>query len=355
MFLAASWLGCGDGGSGANGGGGSTANGFGGIGEVFCGDESHSPIRTRPLVYLVLDSSGSMNEESGEYTRFQHVVLRTVDFVEELVNSIRIGMHVFPDADNDVCGAGREVYPPSVPDLFDFKNAFPSFGNGGTPTAASLRRVRDDLEGVDGPVAVVLLTDGAPNCNFDATCSEGTCTANIEPDLCAAFECCGVNCCDADLFGELAPGNCVDSNATLQAAADLFGAGIPVYVVGIPGTEAYATVLDLVAVAGGRPQENADTKYYRVSEFDALTSVFKTIVAQLIECRIDLTTAPEAPDRTNVYFDENLVLFDPVDGWQWESDAHDAVLFFGEACSSIKGGRVEKVQVLSGCPTETPQ
>jgi hypothetical protein len=346
-------VGCGDGGEGGNGA--STANGFGGVGEVFCGDESHSPIRTRPLVYLVVDSSGSMNIDSGMYTRYQHVVIRLVDFVEELANSIRIGMHVFPGDDEDVCAAGREVYPPGIPDLGNFKFAFPTAGFGGTPTAASLVRVREDLEGVDGPVAVVLLTDGAPNCNFDASCTEGSCTANIEADLCGLLDCCGTNCCDPDLYGPVAPGNCVDTNASLQAAAELSGAGIPVYVVGIPGTEAYATVLDLLAVAGGRPQEDASTKYYRVSEFDALTTVFKTIVAQLIECRVELTTSPEAPDRTNVYLDENVVLFDPNDGWQWESDAHDAVVFFGDACSTIKGGRVETIQVLSGCPTEVPQ
>jgi hypothetical protein len=354
LVLLAS-VGCGDGGAGGNGAGGSTSNGFGGIGEVFCGDESHSPIRTRPLVYLVLDASGSMNIQSGTYTRYEHVVRSVVDFVEELANSIRIGLHIFPGGGDDMCAAGREVYPPGVPDLVDFKFSFPTSGFGGTPTAASLQRVRADLEGVEGPAAVLLLTDGAPNCNFDATCTEGSCTANIEPDLCALFNCCGTNCCDPDIYGPDAPGNCVDTNASLQAAAELAGAGIPVYVVGIPGTEAYATVLDLLAVAGGRPQMGASTQYYRVSEFDSLTTVFKTIVAELIECRIELTTSPEAPDRTNVYLDQDVVLFDPNDGWQWESDAHDAIVFFGEACSTIKGGRVATIQVLSGCPTETPQ
>lgn len=347
---------CGDGrdpgGSSSNGGTdptGSSAS-FVDPGETFCGDESHTPIQTKPLVYFVLDSSGSMRATYGEGIKSRYVAVGqgARDMVESLKNVIRLGVTLFPGK-ADVCGAGDEVYPPGAANPEAFVNAIDVFPEGGTPISSTLEVVKDRLAGQTGPTAVVLLTDGAPNCNPALECEPSSCTIHIE-DACAAASCCSLsNCCAG--FGE----NCVDHLAMLDAVAALKEAGILVYVVGIPGTEAYETVLDLAATNGGTAQETGPTKYYRVSELDEISEVFKTIVAGLIECRVSLTTAPPVPEKTNVYFDDAVVPFDPENGWSWETDEHLGVIFSGAACSDVKGGHVAKIQVLSGCPTVVPK
>ena len=56
-----------------------------------------------------------------------------------------------------------------------------------------------------------------------------------------------------------------------------------------------------------------------------------------------------------MYFDSDVVFFEEGEGWQWESDAHDAIVFNGAACEKLRGGHVSKIRVLSGCPTEVPK
>ena len=356
-LLGLSLFGCGNGRDSAsttrnNGGSdptGSSAS-FVDPGETFCGDESHTPIQTKPLVYFVLDASGSMQAKYGDGAKSRYIAVGqgAVDMVDSLKSVIRLGATLFPGK-ADQCGAGDEVYPPGEANPDVFVNAINVFPQGGTPISSTLEVVKERLADQQGPTAVVLLTDGAPNCNPDLACGASSCTIHIE-GLCEQANCCSFsNCCAG--FGE----NCVDHLAMLDAIAALKNAGILVYVVGIPGTEAYETVLDLAAVNGGTAQETGPTKYYRVSELDEINKVFKSIVAGLIECRISLETAPPVPEKTNVYFDDAVVVFDPENGWSWETEEHLGVVFSGEACSQVKGGHVEKIQVLSGCPTVVPK
>ncbi len=340
---------CGDSGSqGGAGAGGSTSTGFGGIGETFCGDEEHTPLLTKPLVYFVFDGSGSMFEKYEDEFRYVLVAEGAAAIVKDLKSLIRVGATVFPGPGQDVCSAGDEVFAPQeVDDTKDFTDALLEVYGGGTPIAATLAKVRKKLENQEGPVGVVLLTDGGPNCNPDTTCTANGCTANIE-GFCAEIGCCNQNCC------ENSPLSCVDHTDMLSEIGKLKDAGFPVYVVGIPGSDEYETLLGAAAVAGGTDQDNAD-KYYRVSELDKISTVFRTIAASLIECRVGLEQAPSAPEKTNVYFDSEVVFFDEGEGWQWESDAHEAIVFTGEACEKLRGGHVSSIRVLSGCPTEIPK
>lgn len=345
MLLAA----CGDSGSAGGGGaGGTSQTGFGGLGESFCGDEEHEPLQTKPLIYFVLDGSGSMFlEYEGEY-RYVLVAEGADEIVKDLKNLIRVGATIFPGPGQDVCAPGDEVFAPQVPeDPQEFTDALFEVWGGGTPVAATLAVVRQRLSGEEGPIAVVLLTDGGPNCNGDLMCDAATCTLNVE-GTCADVGCCGQNCCEG------VPQACVDHQDMLDEIGALADAGRPVYVVGIPGSEEYSTLLGVAAIAGGTDKPTGE-KYYRVDELDKINKVFREIAASLIECRVGLASPPDAPEKTNVYFDTKVVFSDPVDGWQWESDAHDAIVFNGESCATLRGGHVSTIRVLSGCPTEVPK
>ena len=193
---------------------------------------------------------------------------------------------------------------------------------------------------------MLLLTDGAPNCNDNATCSVDDCSANIE-GLCPA----GDNCCAAGYPGG-GPALCVDRQATVDAVAAIAALGVDVYVIGIPGSELYGGVLDEMAVAGGTAQQGSP-QYYRVDDLDAVETTFRQIAAANISCRIDLQDPPQMTGFTNVYFDCDTVPYDPIDGWDWYEGG--SIFLHGDACARLRSGEVIQVKVATGCPTELPE
>ena len=69
-----------------------------------------------------------------------------------------------------------------------------------------------------------------------------------------------------------------------------------------------------------------------------------------ISCELPLDYDPPDPDYVNVYFDGQLVQYDPVDGWEWTEDGQVAIR--GAACELLAAGDVLEVQILAGCKTE---
>ena len=61
-------------------------------------------------------------------------------------------------------------------------------------------------------------------------------------------------------------------------------------------------------------------------------------------------TPPPDPTQTNVYFDQEVVLYDPANGWHWTSST--TIVVEGAACERLKKGQVKQVQIVSGCPTK---
>ncbi len=324
-----------------------TGTGFVSDGAHICGNEFHDALTKYPLIYLVLDRSGSMQAVEDGATRYEKVRLATLDFVDTLGALVRVGVTIFPAeaaGPGSECLAGTEVYSPKVDPGAAFAAAIDTDPWGGTPTAATLQYVRPKLASQPAPKVVILATDGGPNCNSSATCTAAECVVNL------AGECpAGVNCCQPpDGFVE----NCLDRVPTLDAIEALAAEGTPVYVVGIPGSQPFATVLNQMALAGGVPLAGAAQYYYRVDDLDGLAEVFKGIASDLVSCTFDLTDAPAEQGLTNVYVNGEVLVQDPVNGWVW-LDA-DTIELVGAACDQLKSGAVEQVQIVSGCPTETP-
>src|SRR5690606_37461839 len=129
---------------------------------------------------------------------------------------------------------------------------------GGTPTSIALDHAHDYFvngsgKDLEGDKYVILATDGGPNCNSNINCDASGCTLNIEGRQSGGITCEpeGPNCCTGSA-GTLA---CLDDDASENAVSRLASAGIDTFVVGIPGSEAYAGVLDSLAVEGGRSLE----------------------------------------------------------------------------------------------------
>jgi hypothetical protein len=222
--------------------------------------------------------------------------------------------------------------------------------DGNTPVAPTLTKALTTLSALEGTTYVVLITDGAPNCNGEITCGAAACIPNIEGLSAGSIRCTpSVNCCSPEIGGPNAGLACVDANATVAAVQALSDAGIKTFVVGMPGSEPYVALLNQMAEAGGTAR-TGDTEYYPVSDTEALEQSLIGIAASVaISCDIPLDYEPPDPDFVNVYFDGALVEYDPEGGWEWTADGQVAIR--GAACDQLMAGDVLEVQVLAGCKT----
>jgi hypothetical protein len=316
----------------------------------YCGNQIHQITQAPPTVYFLFDISGSMATPVSGGTRFSVVQAAAARLVRDLRYVIRAGAAAFPlQVSTEPCHVGAEIYAPRFDDPAGFDVATASLRPyGGTPTAATLAALGPGLSSIPGKTIVVLATDGGPNCNAGATCSLAECTENIEGcvpgDTCCAD---AVNCCAPG--GPAGPSSCIDHAATVAAVAAIAASGTRVYVIGIPGSQPYASVLTDMAFAGGAAMTSVPF-YYDVQDLSTLGTVLSAIAGGAVPCDVTVDDPPSTPDDTNVYLDQTLLLSDPNDGWTWS--APNVVTLHGAACLALQSGEVQQVQVVSGCPTQ---
>lgn len=313
-----------------------------------------------PNLYFVLDRSGSM----GELDKWVNVQLVLENLTISLGPRASVGAAVFPNPAvrpnvvpaPDQCMTGLEVLPPQQGDapagtpgpaearLINVLSRIPAWG--GTPTAATLQSLLPRLTSFPGKTYVILATDGGPNCNATAVCSADQCTANIE-GACQA----NTNCC-LDNSANGGPVACLDAQPTLDAVTQIAAAGIPVYVVGVPGSAPYATLLDELAQAGGTAR-GSEPQYYAIDSADqtALAAAISSIAAKITgSCTLDLDNVPPDPGLVNVFLDEHVLPQDGPDGWTMNGAT---VTISGASCQKILNGDVLDVRIVAGCPTVT--
>lgn len=339
-----------------------------------CGNQILPIVQNRPNLYLVLDRSGSMRDpltsKSDSKSKYEASVDAVHDVLFAIGHRVSYGAALFPAIVNsDSCGAGttidevhegdsvtyarNELDGPHLQRLMRLLKYYPPEGS--TPTSATLEKVRPMLLQLTGDTAVILTTDGAPNCNGKATCSASQCIANIEGSRQQNGDLCGgsVNCCDKT--GDYGPYACIDESATRAPLEQLRDHGIKTYVIGLPGTDAYVEVLNRLAESGGTARNSSiadEPKYYRVEDSAALAQALKSIVSELsISCTVELDEAPPDWSMVNVYFDNGIVPMNADNGWR--STTSRALELVGDSCKLLRSGDVMQVQVVAGCPTET--
>ena len=308
-----------------------------------------------PNLYFILDRSGSMATD-GKWSTIALVVERL--FVQLGPRAV-VGVTVFPNPhDTDTCTAGLEVFPPARGDApagragsteTQLIEVLGRIGpNGGTPTAATLEAITPRLRALPGKTYVILATDGGPNCNAAASCDYTQCELNIEN---AAASCPAAgphNCCADPSYGDGT--SCLDADPTLAAVAAIAKSGIPVYVVGVPGSAPYATLLDQLAQAGNTARAT-EPNYFAVDTADvaAFTDAIFSIAAEITgTCTLTLDAVPPDPMQVNVFLDEQVVPATGADGWTLDGQT---VTLLGQSCAKVKAGQVLDVRVVAGCPT----
>jgi len=328
----------------------------------FCGQTFLHEIDDPPNLYFLVDRSGSMSVPIPTLSKYKTARKVLGELLTVIGHRVSFGATIFP-TDEGTCGPGQEIFPPTLgglppcdgsldPTVASFLNAFGAHApTGETPTYGALLDLRPELEALQGDTYLVLITDGAPNCNEpDAVCDASTCIDSIEGDSFGQLTCSATfNCCDPANTVAGAGSDCIDADRTSGEIAKLAAHGIPTYVVGMPGAEPFANVLNGFAEAGGTARQG-DVEYYATEDEDELQAALYAIgTGVAIRCSIDLDAPPDDPNQVNVYFDGVLVPADPTDGWSWSGDT--TIQVNGAACDELKSGSVIDARAVFGCDT----
>jgi hypothetical protein len=293
-----------------------------------------------PRVMLVLDKSRSMtavwdhdaNAGTPDITRWNSLH-NVVEFLTmQLGHDIEFGAQLFPskiawldepvnDFSCDVSAAPEvAVGPDQGPAILEAIPAALDWDiSGGTPATAGIVSAADHLMRLPGddPRAIILVTDGAANCNP----------------------------------GE-APGDTLffyDAQLPSVVETTFDDMGIPVYVVGInilnvmgtkPAVNAYEA-LNEVALAGGSPAPGADAFYNTFNEIE-LAAALETVTGQ-IECTLTLEAEPEYPELVEITTAgatyHEVADCDADNGFVYSSPGgpYNSVRLCGTACDALQG------------------
>lgn len=297
-------------------------------------------------VYLVLDRSGSMNEQGSDpaVTKWQELQ-DAVDFVlQQFESSIHFGLLTFPaDSMCKTAGPLVKIGPSNRQAVLHYlSQATPA---GGTPTAAALNNAAQSLKDVGTETStkyIILATDGGPNCNYLLPADPGCVCSHAAPEMCCT------NHPQACYTGN----TCLDETQTLQVILDLKDKdGIITFVIGLEGSAAYTGLLDAMALAGGAPKVGGATSYYPASSKAELQTALQTIAVSVISCEIDLQQKPDYPDKVLVYLDGKLVPRDSSnqDGWNYVDSTLTKIKLFGSFCSELQDGKQHSLTTTFAC------
>ena len=274
-----------------------------------------------PRILLVVDKSGSMGEDAVGYngSKWDGATAALSSVVTALDDEVDFGLMLYPDgnANNNVCREGAVEVQLGAGRAADIVNELDRTNpGGGTPTAATLSEARAALAslGNDGGArAVILATDGGPNC-----------ASGLNPNTC---RCVNPDGCNDSL-------NCLDDSASVASAAALNSQGFPTFVIGIPGSENFTDVLSALANAGGSAAAGV-TPYYEANDSDALSEAIEAIAARVGSCRFDLQSSPQSAADVIVRVDDSVVPRDPGRSVGWDLVDNNTIELFGQSCDNL--------------------
>jgi Mg-chelatase subunit ChlD len=285
-------------------------------------------------VMIVLDRSGSMydfeDSESERIDRWRPSVTAVQSLTSALEDRIAFGLMLF--GSDEECGGGETVVAPAMMTAASIRSALAGdpddVTGGGTPTASSLEMAQRELAGVDGQRFVVLVTDGAPNCNFGLDERTCRCTdTTADPGDCWADD-------------------CLDDADTVAAVSALASAGIPTYVIGYD-TGIWASVMDRMAAAGG----TSFTRHIPVSDGASLAGALRDIGGSVVSCSFDLSMPPGDVTYVRVTVDGATIPHESAasagNGWQLEGDR--TITLVGDDCRNVQDGEPHTIEVAVEC------
>ena len=183
--------------------------------------------------------------------------------------------------------------------------------------------------------ALVLATDGAPNCNLSLNFTTCRCTNPTGP---------GTSTC-------VKSSQCLDDTRTEQTISEYQSQGLPTYVIGIQteGAPEFSDVLDAMAVAGGRPQVGAAQSYYAASSEAALNAALTTIRNQVGACTYLTSSVPD--QNGSIVVSINGVDLAP-DQWIWGNRSNGEIVLQGGTCQTAATEDAPALSATVACASD---
>jgi hypothetical protein len=321
-------------------------------GGTFCGTVNRPLVALPPDVLIVLDRSGSMDNDindrgcttdggmmmgtgqCGANSKWGIMTPAIKQVVSATETTVNWGLKYFADPNNSGCNvnntAAVNVAPMNATAVNNSitmqTNAAGGISNGSrTPTRAGITGAVSYLNGrtEQNPRFILLATDGLPNCKQGASDTTD------------------------------------DSPAAIQAVQNAFmTSGIPTFVVGIAtsGMGTADATLSSMAVAGGYPNPGTPS-YYSVDTQQALIDALNAIITKVGgECRFALGPLPSNDGRTS--YDAITIFADGVpqdrdgthaDGWDYADASHSSIQLAGSLCQRVMDGQVQAITVAYMC------
>jgi hypothetical protein len=292
-----------------------------------CGGQMYNAQNVPPEVLIVLDKSGSMNQQADGMNcpgmgmpcptqKWPAMVAGLNQVVMSTQAMVHWGLKYFPTNGGCAVNQGAEVPVMLNNAAAVMGNLAMNNPNGNTPTRAAVTNAATYLMGLatSNPKFILLATDGLPNCPMNGS--------NGDPD---------------------------DGPATTAIMASAT-AGIPVFVVGIGTIPGALNTLNGFANAGGRPRAG-DPKYYQVDSTADLVAALGQIQGMIASCTFGLASVPPVPNNVGVYGDGTRIPMSATDGWTYGTGMRSIVLN-GPTCEKVMNKTITNVTTFFGCPGE---
>lgn len=296
------------------------------MGGESCPSNSFTANNLPPDLLIVLDRSGSMNEDpmtgmsmpNSPTNKWAQTTTAINQVVGSTQDKVRWGLKLFASAGggNMSCNvnAMAEV-PPGPMNAAAIAAAIANTGPGSsTPTRAAETQAAAYLRTVTdvNPKYILLATDGQPNCRGGNNGSN-------------------------------------DDAGAIMAVMDVAMMGLPTFVIGIATTGGTGdATLSSMAVAGGHPRANGPPSYYPVTTAADLSAALGVIQGMTaLPCQFQLTGVPSNPGGVSV-----TVGGQPVATTDWMFGMGNRSIVFPDAgaiCSGLKAGTLKDVLINLPC------
>ncbi len=280
-----------------------------------------------PTFQVVLDASGSMEDDFGGTSRWEAVRATLIGpqsgVVTRLQSSIRFGSSIYNNPEQAPSCPSVDEITPQLDAADELEALLDGSGPAGdTPTGEALRVATQTLQDDpwEGDKFLLLATDG-------------------EPDTCALP--------DPQSDEEIAAARA----EAVSAVDEAFALGIRTFVVSV-GDQISEEHLQDLANAGQGSKGAPDEPFYPALDEDSLVEAFDEIVSGLRSCALDLPSElmPELASSCEVTVNAQPYPFDDPDGWR-QVDATQIELQ-GAACDAIQAG-VVSIELSCTCTEES--
>jgi hypothetical protein len=192
---------------------------------------------------------------------------------------------------------------------------------GNTPTRAAISAATSHLLLATSPatVAIVLITDGLPDCGTGASDPRSP-----------------------------------DTAATAQAIQFATANGIPTFVLGLGDLDfGTADALSTMAAAGGTSRGNPG--YYPVASAAEIINTLSWIISSIGDCTFAIPPPPTTDGTTSrgdisVVGDGTYIPQDANNGWTYTDSTWTSITLHGSACDAVFAGTTSAVRIVFRCP-----